>query len=153
MNTNLPNRDLRTPATPTPPKQEDKKSKLVEQGMQAYQEACFERDRLREALSKAERDIAQNKVEMNAMFAQITDSDSRVKSYQMERDKAIAERAKYEALFISIQGLLKAFSVPAIPLVKELADEIEAQEEINTEIRKPVDLDESMASLIPRRNP
>lgn len=48
-------------------------------------------------------------------------SESRVVSYQAERDQAVAERAKWETLFVSIQAQLEAFIPPTLPIVKEAA--------------------------------
>ena len=48
-------------------------------------------------------------------------SESRVVSYQLERDQAVADRAKWETLFVATRAQWDAFIPPTLPIVKEAA--------------------------------
>jgi hypothetical protein len=92
---------------------------VVEQGLRIHQETAAERDDLRRRLSERETDIAGFKVAIEALQAQLAEAESRVATMTLVRDQAVADRAVYETLFISIQAQLRAFKVPAAPLIKE----------------------------------
>ena len=74
-------------------------------------------------------EIAAFKAANMMMESNVTASESRVICYQIERDRAVAERAKWEALFVSIQAQLEAFIPPTLPIVKEAAAPFEAERE------------------------
>ena len=97
---------------------EDRKA-AVEAGLVHYQMVADERDTLAKELAKCKNDIASFKVVTEAQVAQINNMESRVASMQLIRDQAVAERAKYETLFASIQALLRTFVIPATPLITE----------------------------------
>jgi hypothetical protein len=90
----------------------------VEQGLQYFNETAAERDALRIEVARLNSDVATHKVAAEALSAQIADMESRVQTATMMRDQAVGERAVYEALFISVQAQLRAFKIPAAPLIK-----------------------------------
>ena len=59
-----------------------------------------ERDALRKEVSDLKTKLAATEAAMLMVEANAIASESRVVSYQAERDKAVAERAKWEALFV-----------------------------------------------------
>jgi hypothetical protein len=80
-----------------------------------------ERDQLAADNAKLKSDIVLYKVEIEARHSEIAELRSNEQTAQLMRDRAIAERAKWEALFISIQAQMRAFDVPAAPLVTQAA--------------------------------
>jgi len=95
----------------------------VEAGLAHYQLVSAERDKLQGELATLRSEIAALKVVAEAQKSQLNELESRNSSMQMVRDQAVAERAKYETLFVSFQSMLRAFNIPAAPLVKEMHDE------------------------------
>ena len=90
---------------------------VVEQGNRIHQEVCHERDELRRRLDQAMADIAGYKVALEAQTMQLNSADSRLETLTLQRDQAVADRAIWETLWISIQAQLRAFKVPQAPLV------------------------------------
>jgi hypothetical protein len=82
-----------------------------------------ERDELRKELAELKTKLAGAEAVVTMMESNVTASESRVVSYQLERDKAVADRAKYETLFIAVRVLLREFVPPAEALVAEPADD------------------------------
>ena len=80
-----------------------------------------ERDALRKENAELKTEVSAHKAANMMMESNVTASESRVICYQIERDRAVAERAKWEALFVSIQAQLEAFIPPTLPIVKEAA--------------------------------
>ena len=81
-----------------------------------------ERDALATECAKLKADIVLYKVEIEARHSEIAGMRSSEQSAMLMRDQAIAERAKWEALFISLMAQMRAFQVPAAPLVTEAAE-------------------------------
>ena len=92
---------------------------LVEAGLAQFQTVAAERDRLEREVADLRSDLAAQKVVNEAMSEQINTMRSHVSSMMLIRDQAVADRAVYETLFISFQSMLRAFQVPAAPLIKE----------------------------------
>jgi len=78
-----------------------------------------ERDQLAADNAKLRADIVLYKVEIEARHSELNELRSNEQTAMLMRDKAIAERAKWEALFISIQAQMRVFEVPAAPLVTQ----------------------------------
>jgi len=94
----------------------------VEAGLAHYQLVSAERDKLMGEIAHLRSDMAALKVVAEAQKSQMTDMESRMASMTAVRDQAVAERAKYETLFVSFQAMLRAFKVPAAPLIREIED-------------------------------
>jgi len=88
------------------------------QSMAMYQETAAQLDTMRIEVAKLKSDISGYKVALDAKDSIMADLESKVQTMQMVRDEAVAHRAKWEALFISVQAQLRAFQVPAAPFVK-----------------------------------
>jgi len=89
----------------------------VEYGLVQFQTMMAERDQMARDYAELRTKYAGLEVACEAQTAQITDMQSRVATASLVRDQAVADRAKYETLFISIQAQLRAFAIPAAPLV------------------------------------
>lgn len=88
------------------------------QSMAMYQETAAQLDAMRVEVAKLKADIAGYRVALEAKDSVMADLESRIVTMQMVRDEAVAHRAKYETLFVSVQAQLRAFQVPAAPFVK-----------------------------------
>lgn len=88
-------------------------------GIEQYQALAAERDDLARKVEQLHLDLAAQKVVNEAQTAQLNDMESRVATMTMVRDQAVADRAVYETLFITFQSMLRAFAIPAAPLVVE----------------------------------
>lgn len=97
---------------------EDRKA-AVQYGLEQFQVIASERDVLQRENFALKSDVAGLKVALEAQTAQMSEMESRVSSAMLTRDQALAERIKYEALFVSVQAQLRAFNVPAAPLIKD----------------------------------
>ena len=91
----------------------------VATGIAQYHQTAHERDQLAREVAALKTDIAGFRVVIEAQTTQLNDLESKVASAYIARDQAVADRAKYETLFITFQATLRAFAVPAAPLVKE----------------------------------
>jgi chromosome segregation ATPase len=110
------------PAAPLP----DTHQHDFEAHMREHFAIAAERDALRKEVADLKTELAASKAANMMMESNVNASESRVASYQAERDQAVAERAKWEALFVSIQAQLLAFIPPTLPIVKEAAKPFEA---------------------------
>ena len=95
----------------------------VAHGIANYQRAISDRDDLQRKLDAAEKMIAVHKIEIEELRAQKASAESRITSYQMERDDAISNLAVYETLFISINSLMRTFNIENAPHVRSLKKE------------------------------
>jgi len=87
-----------------------------------FQHVAAERDDLARQVAAQKTEIAAHAVENEAMRSRLADMESRVASAMLVRDQAVAQRAVYETLFISFQAQMRAFAVPAEPLVRDTED-------------------------------
>lgn len=89
----------------------------VAYGLTQYQRVQDERD-----VAIADRDDLRIRLQatietLEARDSRITDLESVARSLRIERDEAVSHKIKWEALFVSIQAQMRAFEVPAEPLV------------------------------------
>jgi hypothetical protein len=110
----------KTNAKPLPdaPLPDDRKA-AVEYGLTQFNVMAAERDALRDQVRQLKSDLAGYKVALDAQQAQVSDMESRVATSTAIRDQAVADRAVYETLFISVQAQLRAFQIPHAPLIAE----------------------------------
>jgi hypothetical protein len=111
----------------------------VEHGLTQYHTMAAERDALAKENSELKTQIAGLKVAFEAQSAQLTTMESRIQSATVVRDQAVADRAVWEILFISIQAQLRAFVVPATPLVKDKTDVVIEDFKDNDSVPHPDD--------------
>jgi hypothetical protein len=64
--------------------------------------------------------ITRSKVEIEALRSFNNLLESRVNAAIAERDLAVGQRAKYEALFSMMLATMREFNVPAVPLIREM---------------------------------
>jgi hypothetical protein len=118
---------VHSPPSIAPELPDDRKA-AIEYGLTQFQTIADERDRLFQEVRELRSMLAEREVALDARQAHIADMESRVNSAMMIRDQAVADRAKYETMFISIFAQLRAFDVPTAPLVRE-ANPVRANED------------------------
>lgn len=91
----------------------------VASGIAQYHQTAHERDQLQKEVAALKTDMAGYRVINDAQAAQLAAMESKIETAMLVRDQAVADRAKYEALFITFMAQLRAFNVPAAPLVRE----------------------------------
>jgi hypothetical protein len=96
---------------------------IIEQGLRLSQEVAAERDSLRLLLAQRDTTIAGLKAQLDVAELDASRLRNRAESLMAVRDEAIAERAIFEALFISFQSLLRAFKIPGAPLIREATED------------------------------
>jgi hypothetical protein len=94
------------------------RAKAVEYGLTQFQQIGHERDEARSENAMLRDEVAALRVQNDGLSSQLTEAQSMIRTAMMVRDQAVADRVKWEALFISIQAQLRAFAVPAEPLIK-----------------------------------
>ena len=88
-----------------------------------YYETAQQRDELTREVATLKSEAAGYRVVIEAQTAQLANMESEVKTAYLVRDQAVADRAKYEALFVIQLAQMRAFAVPAAPLVRDRTDE------------------------------
>lgn len=104
-----------------PPQQADTDESYrhhVEQTFAKYDAVVRECELLRAKMGDAIAGLKSAAAESDALRTQINSLESRIISYQLERDQAVAQRAAYETLFASFQAMMREFNVPAVPLIR-----------------------------------
>lgn len=91
----------------------------VEQASLYYQEIAHARDQLTEEVAKLKASLEAYKVRENSQTSLLAEMESRLKTMELTRDQAVADRCKYEALFVTMQAQMRAFRVPAEPLIQD----------------------------------
>jgi predicted nucleic acid-binding Zn-ribbon protein len=95
------------------------RQKAIEYGLTQFQQLGHERDELKKENNGYRDQIASLRIENQGLQSQLTEAMSHIKTMMLVRDQAVADRVKYEALFVSIQAQMRAFAVPAAPLVSD----------------------------------
>ena len=91
----------------------------VEHGLAQYQRLAHERDEMAKEVSRLRQELAELRVMVDAHDGLQAAMESRAQSAVLARDQAIADRVKWEGLFTMINATLRAFEVPAAPLIVE----------------------------------
>jgi len=102
-----------------PPTLSRERAAAVAYGLEQFQTMAHERDELREENTGLKDRVAALEIEAEGLRSHINDSQSQIRSAMLVRDQALADRIKYEALFVSVQAQLRAFAVPAEPLIRD----------------------------------
>jgi len=92
------------------------RAKAVAAGLAMFQKTQAEMEDLRGKLRQAMDHAAELETQLAGEKQLNSLLEHQVKSHQIDRDQAVADRAVYEALFIAINGMLHAFNFPE-PLV------------------------------------
>lgn len=95
----------------------------VAHGLEQYNFMAAERDELANEVRELRTQIAGYKVALEANASRIAELESRCQTLTLERDQAVADRTKYEALFVSVKAQLRAFAVPNEPLIRDMSEE------------------------------
>ena len=96
---------------------------IIDQAHRLHQEVAHERDTLRLRITDLLTEIEGLKAQLKVAELEASTLRSRADSSISIRDDAVADRAVYEALFISIKAQLMAFKIPSAPLVRERPEE------------------------------
>lgn len=91
----------------------------VAHGIANYQRAVTERDDLQKVVDRQEQMLTVAKIEIEGLRAELAAAQSRIASYQQDRDDAVANLAIYQTLFIAFNSLLRTFGIEHAPLIKE----------------------------------
>jgi hypothetical protein len=103
---------------PVPPQQTPEEL-AVAHGIANYQRAVTERDELQKQNDRQEQMLTVAKIEIEGLRAELAAAQSRIASYQHDRDDAVANLGVYQTLFISFLAQMRAFGIEHAPLVKE----------------------------------
>jgi hypothetical protein len=115
-----PSPPLKANGAPPLPSLTTEGAKAVEAGLAQHLFVAAERDQALKDLAAAREENTRKEVEIEALRSFVTMLESRMQSSRLECERAVAERATWEALFVSIASLLRTFNVPAAPLIKPL---------------------------------
>lgn len=99
------------------------RQKAVEYGLAQFQTLAHERDQVRRENADLRDKCAGLQIVSEGLTSQLTEAHSQIKTAMIVRDQAMAERIKYESLFVSIQAQMRAFAVPAAPLIRDHDEE------------------------------
>ena len=113
--TRLPARSIELPTIDLP----RERQAAVAYGLEQFQTMAHERDELRNENTGLKDRVAALEIEAEGLRSHINDATSQIRSAMLVRDQALADRIKYEALFVSVQAQLRAFAVPAEPLIRD----------------------------------
>jgi hypothetical protein len=105
----------------------------VAHGIANYQRAVTERDDLQKLVDRQEQMLTVAKIETEGLRAELAAAQSRIASFQGDRDDAVINAAAWQSLFISISAQLRAFEVPAGPHIRQVADHADAASIKNTD--------------------
>jgi hypothetical protein len=96
---------------------------ILQQANRIAQETATERDNALKEVARLNLLIVEKDVREQALQSLVNDMESRVEKMTAIRDEAVAHRAAYEALFAMQQAQMRAFKIPAMPLIKEAEHE------------------------------
>jgi hypothetical protein len=99
---------------------ENESAKAVEAGLAMHLRIKAALDDARGVIARQESQLTQAAVELEALRSFNTMLESRIESAIAERDLAVGQRAKYEALFSMMLATMREFNVPAVPLIREM---------------------------------
>ena len=85
----------------------------------SYKQVCSERDELQRQCDRQEQMLTVAKIEIEGLRAELAAAQSRIASYQHDRDDAVANLGVYQTLFISFLAQMRAFGIEHAPLIKE----------------------------------
>jgi DNA anti-recombination protein RmuC len=91
----------------------------VAHGLAQYQRLAQQCDEVIGESARLKTELAGLKVVAEALKSQLNEAESRLHSAYAVRDQAVDQRAVYESLFISVQAMLRAHSVPNAPMIRE----------------------------------
>jgi hypothetical protein len=99
------------------------REKTFEAGLLYHQQVAAERDALREELRSTKDMLARQETQIQSLQDLQNMFESHVQSAVAQRDRAVAERAAFEALFVAVAAQLRAFKIPCELLISEVKHE------------------------------
>ncbi len=100
---------------PVPPSTEQL---AVESAARSFAKLQTDRDEMDRKLTTALQMCAVHKIEIEELRAQKAVAESRIASYQNERDDAVSNTATLQTLFTAVMALMRTFNIEHAPLVK-----------------------------------
>jgi hypothetical protein len=97
----------------------DEASKAVEAGLAMHLRVKADLEEVRRQNVELLDIITRSKVEIEALRSFNNLLESRINAAMVERDLAVGQRAKYEALFAMMAATMREFRIPAVPLIRE----------------------------------
>jgi DNA-directed RNA polymerase beta subunit len=91
----------------------------VQHHVSSYQRLVTERDELQKVVDRQEQMLTVARIEIEGLRAELAAAQSRIASYQHDRDDAVANLGVYQTLFISFLAQMRAFGIEHAPLIKE----------------------------------
>ena len=101
----------------------------VSHGLTQWQKMVQERDSFRQEAERLRAELTGCKIALEAQSSYAAQMESRMADTIALRDQTMAERIKWEALFVGIMAQLKAFDVPAGPLVRGVEHDRETRQD------------------------
>jgi hypothetical protein len=101
----------------------------VSHGLTQWQKMVQERDSFRQEVERLRAELTSCKIALEAQSSYAAQMESRMADTIALRDQTVAERIKWEALFVGIMAQLKAFDVPAGPLIRGAEDDRETRQD------------------------
>ena len=100
----------------------DDRKAAVAYGLEQFQRMQHEADKARtdRDLLRVEREA--DKARIEAQERAIIELESRCNVLLAERDEAVAHRIKWETFFASLHAQMRAFEVPAVPLIVDKSE-------------------------------
>ena len=100
----------------------DDRKAAIAYGLEQFQRMQHEADN-----AKTDRDLLRvereaDKARIEAQERTIIDLESRCSVLLIQRDEAVAHRIKWETFFASILAQMRAFEVPAVPLIVDKSE-------------------------------
>jgi hypothetical protein len=115
-------KELSTPQTP----EELAVATAVQHHVASYQRVIGERDELQRVVDKQEQMLTVARIEVEGLRAELAASQSRIASYQQERDDAVTNLAVYQTMYMTLMSILRTFGIENAPLVKDHSHETSA---------------------------
>ena len=97
----------------------DHRAKQVESGLATFHHMAEQVETLKEDIRNLQDDVGRREAQIESLRQTIKVFEDQIRSYQEERDQAVADRCVYETLFASFRCMLDTFRIPATPLVRE----------------------------------
>jgi hypothetical protein len=102
----------------------------VSHGLTQWQKMVQERDSFRQEAERLRAELTSCKIALEAQSSYAAQMESRMADTIALRDQTMAERIKWESLFVGIMAQLKAFDVPAGPLVRGVEHDRENDQDV-----------------------
>jgi len=105
---------------------DERDAKAVEAGLAMHLRVKSELEDARHEIGELRQQLTQNAVAMEGLHSLNNLLESRIEAAVVERDLAVGQRAKLEALFSMISATMREFQIPNVPLIRKMEDKSHA---------------------------